>query len=49
VQRQVEGLDYHTIAANLGCSQESARAHVYQALRKLRRSLEHTSSDAKEV
>ena len=39
VQRQLEGLDYSTIAANLGCSQDSARAHVYQALRKLRLAL----------
>ena len=49
VQRQFEGLDYQAIAANLGCSPESARAHVYQALRKLRLSLEHSNSDAKEV
>ena len=49
IQRQFEGLDYHTIATNLGCSLESARAHVYQALRKLRLSLEHSDSDAKEV
>lgn len=48
VQRQFEGLDYHTIAANLGCSQESARAHVYQALRKLRLSLAHLNSGAEE-
>jgi RNA polymerase sigma-70 factor (ECF subfamily) len=39
VQRQFEGLDYQTIATNLNCSQESARAHVYQALRKLRLTL----------
>ena len=39
VQRQLEGLDYPTIAANLRCSQDSARAHVYQALRKLRLAL----------
>lgn len=43
VQRQLEGLDYSTIAANLGCSQDSARAHVYRALRKLRLAL--TQSD----
>ena len=47
VQRQFEGLDYPTIATNLGCSQESARAHVYQALRKLRLALDHTDSEAK--
>jgi RNA polymerase sigma-70 factor (ECF subfamily) len=39
IQRQFEGLDYSTIAGNLQCSPESARAHVYQALRKLRRAL----------
>ena len=39
IQRQFEGLDYDTIASNLDCSSESARAHVYQALRKLRLSL----------
>jgi RNA polymerase sigma-70 factor (ECF subfamily) len=47
VQRQFEGLDYQAIAANLDCSQESARAHVYQALRKLRLSLEQ--SEAKKL
>ena len=36
IQRQFEGLEYDAIAANLDCSPESARAHVYQALRKLR-------------
>jgi RNA polymerase sigma-70 factor (ECF subfamily) len=36
IQRQFEGLEYDAIAANLACSPESARAHVYQALRKLR-------------
>jgi RNA polymerase sigma-70 factor (ECF subfamily) len=40
VQRQFEGLDYQTIAANLECSPDTARAHVYQALRKLRLSLQ---------
>ncbi len=45
VQRQFEGLAYETIAANLGCSQDSARAHVYQALRKLRLALDPTNSD----
>ena len=49
LQRQFEGLDYPTIATNLGCSQESARAHVYQALRKLRLTLAHADSEAKGV
>lgn len=39
IQRQFEGLEYDAIAANLECSPESARAHVYQALRKLRAAL----------
>ena len=45
LQRQFEGLDYPAIAANLGCSRDSARAHVYQALRKLRLALEHAHQD----
>jgi len=49
IQRQFEGLDYSTIATNLQCSPESARAHVYQALRKLRLSLEPASFGATEV
>jgi RNA polymerase sigma-70 factor (ECF subfamily) len=48
VQRQFEGLDYPAIAANLGCSQDSARAHVYQALRKLRLTLDHSTTDGQE-
>lgn len=36
IQRQLEGLPYREIAENLHCSQETARAHVYQGLRKLR-------------
>lgn len=48
VQRQFEGLDYQTIAANLACSPEAARAHVYQALRKLRLSLHASASQVKE-
>ena len=48
VQRQFEGLDYATIAANLDCSQDSARAHVYQALRKLRLALEPSTLNGQE-
>jgi RNA polymerase sigma-70 factor (ECF subfamily) len=48
VQRQFEGLDYQAIADNLECSPESARAHVYQALRKLRLSLHNPASQTKE-
>ena len=48
VQRQFEGLDYQVIANNLACSQDTARAHVYQALRKLRLALARRDTDAKE-
>jgi RNA polymerase sigma-70 factor (ECF subfamily) len=36
----LQDLDYPEIAQILGCSQESARANVYQAIRRLRQSLE---------
>ena len=36
IQRQIEGLAYREIADNLDCSEQAARAHVYQGLRKLR-------------
>lgn len=36
IQRQIEGLAYREIAGNLNCSEQTARAHVYQGLRKLR-------------
>lgn len=35
VMRKVAGLEYAEIAAALGCSEEAARAGVYQALKKL--------------
>ena len=35
-QRKIHGLDYAAISESLGCSTESARAHVFQALRKIR-------------
>lgn len=37
LQRKFVGLTYGEIAENLQCSEDSARAHVYQAVRKLRR------------
>src|SRR5438876_1280556 len=37
--RKVHDLDYDAIARSLDCSPHSARAHVFQALRKIRRSL----------
>ena len=39
VMRKVHDLDYDAIWQSLGCSAESARAHVFQALRKIRESL----------
>ncbi len=36
VMRKIVGLDYAEIGAALGCSEDSARAGVYQALRKLK-------------
>ena len=36
VMRKLGGLEYGEIAAALGCSEEAARAGVYQALRKLK-------------
>jgi RNA polymerase sigma-70 factor (ECF subfamily) len=38
--RRVQGLDYAEVGAALGCSADTARAHVYQAIRKLRQTLE---------
>jgi len=37
--RKVHELDYDAIAESLHCSAEAARAHVFQALRKIRRGL----------
>jgi RNA polymerase sigma-70 factor, ECF subfamily len=39
-QRKIHGLDYEAIGQGLGCSAESARAHVFQALRKIRQALD---------
>ena len=36
ILRRVEGREYDEVAAVLGCSEESARANAYQALKKLR-------------
>lgn len=40
--RYLQELDYPEIAQILGCSQDSARANVYQAIRRLRLSLEES-------
>ena len=37
--RKIHDLDYEAIGRSLDCSAESARAHVFQALRKIRLSL----------
>ena len=39
IQRKYEGLSYSEISEVLGCTQEAARAHVYQAMNKIRRGL----------
>jgi RNA polymerase sigma-70 factor (ECF subfamily) len=39
LQRKLHGLEYDEIGRGLDCSAESARAHVFQALRKIRRAL----------
>jgi RNA polymerase sigma-70 factor (ECF subfamily) len=38
--RKLHDLDYEAIGASLDCSAETARAHVFQALRKVRRELD---------
>lgn len=39
IMRKIHDLDYEAIGRSLDCSAESARAHVFQALRKVRLSL----------
>ena len=39
-QRKIHGMEYEAIGRSLGCSAESARAHVFQALRKIRQGLD---------
>lgn len=48
LQRKVHGLDYEAIGRNLRCSAESARAHVFQALRKIRQALDGSELSPKE-
>jgi len=40
VLRKIHDLSYEEIARSLGCSEESARAHVFQAFRKVRQGLD---------
>jgi len=49
LQRKVHGLDYEAIGQSLACSAETARAHVFQALRKVRRALEGRELIGKEL
>jgi DNA-directed RNA polymerase specialized sigma24 family protein len=39
VMRKLHDLDYDQVAESLDCSADSARAHVFQALRKVRQTL----------
>jgi RNA polymerase sigma-70 factor (ECF subfamily) len=39
LQRKIHGLDYDAIGESLQCSPEAARAHVFQALKKIRHAL----------
>lgn len=48
IQRKIHGLDYDAIGASLACSAETARAHVFQALRKIRQGLDEHDSVGKE-
>jgi RNA polymerase sigma-70 factor (ECF subfamily) len=45
-QRKFLGLSYGEIATGLGCTEETARAHVYQAAQKLRKQF---STELREV
>lgn len=47
VQRKLHELDYAAIGQSLHCSPESARAHVFQALRKIRQVLDGSGPSAK--
>lgn len=49
VMRYLHGLDYGEIAAALGCSEESARANVSHALRRLRLTLAAGSLESVEA
>jgi RNA polymerase sigma-70 factor (ECF subfamily) len=42
--RKMHDLDYEAIGKSLECSEESARAHVFQALKKIRQGLDGLAS-----
>jgi RNA polymerase sigma factor (sigma-70 family) len=47
--RKLHDLDYEAIGRMLQCSAESARAHVFQAFRKIRQALDHSEMPRAEV
>jgi DNA-directed RNA polymerase specialized sigma24 family protein len=49
IMRKMHDLDYAEIGTSLRCSEESARAHVFQALRKVRRGLDGHLASATEA
>jgi RNA polymerase sigma-70 factor (ECF subfamily) len=49
IMRKLHDLDYDAIGGSLDCSGESARAHVFQALRKIRRGLDDRAAAPTEV
>ena len=49
VLRKVHELDYDAIGTALGCTGETARAHVFQALRKIRQTLDRHELPRTEV
>ena len=49
IMRKVHELPYDEIAKSLECSADSARAHVFQAFRKIRQSLDDTQIASAEV
>jgi RNA polymerase sigma-70 factor (ECF subfamily) len=49
VLRKIHELDYDAIGAAIGCSAETARAHVFQALRKIRQGLDRHELPRTEV
>lgn len=48
VLRKIHELDYVAIAGSLGCSPDSARAHVFQAVKKIRVTLDGEDRPARE-
>jgi DNA-directed RNA polymerase specialized sigma24 family protein len=42
--RKMHDLDYEAIGKSLECSEDSARAHVFQALKKIRRGLDELAA-----